>query len=119
MADQHPKVVVIMSRCRTTGGNFGIRAEVRRESLWIANWAFAISAESSKREGYDRTTIRGEFELEPMYPGCPYCSSSSFFQCSCGRIGCWDQSERVTCPWCKESIQVSGRIESLEAGSDR
>src|SRR6185369_7386318 len=118
MVDRHSQVVIIMSRCENTFEVFGIRVELKKQGSWLANWAFAINAEAARREGYNKTTIRGEFGFDEGYPGCPYCSASSFFKCNCGRIGCWDGSKAVTCPWCRQSLQLSGQIDSLEAGTD-
>jgi hypothetical protein len=119
MVDRHSKVAIIMSRCSNTRDVFGIRIEFKEQGSWMANWAFAINAEAAKREGYNKTTIRGEFAIDADYPGCPYCSAPGFFKCNCGRIGCWNNSETVTCPWCHQSNRISGQIDSLEAGADR
>lgn len=119
MVARHSNVVIITSRCRKTREVFGIRVELKEQGSWLADWAFAINAEAANREGYNKTTIRGAFGIGTGYPGCPYCSALSFFKCSCDKIGCWDNSETVTCPWCLQSIRLDGRIESVEAESDR
>lgn len=118
MTYQHPQVVVVISRCRKSAENFGIRIEQKMTDKWIADWAFAIKEDTAKREGYDQTQISGIFEIDAKYPGCPYCKSNSFFKCSCGKVACWDNIERVTCPWCRQMIHLTARIESLDAGSD-
>jgi hypothetical protein len=117
MTYQHLQVAVIMSRCRRDSRDFGIRLEHKTEGKWIADWAFGIEAAAAKREGYDQTTISGIFEVDAKYPGCPYCESSSFFKCDCGKVACWDQNEYVTCPWCRQSIQLTARIESLDVAA--
>lgn len=119
MSHQRPQVVVVIARCRHRAENFGIRLEEKSGGQWEADWAFPIGEASAKREGYNQTRVAGSFAIGRDFPGCPSCESNSFFKCSCGKIACWDEARQVTCPWCRQVIQLSGAIDSLDAGADR
>ena len=115
-----PNVVIILAKCRSQKSTFGIRIEEKQPSVWLVDWAFAIQEQRANKEGYDRSEIRGTFGTDPAYPGCPYCRAPGFFKCGCGKVGCWDgESMTVTCPWCRNRIQLGGTIENLSAGGDR
>ncbi len=117
---QHPKVVIVIARCRHSHQTFGIRFEAKQSNTWIADWAFAIKEVAAKREGYDRGKIEGNFHFDAAYPGCPNCHATGIFKCPCSKVACWDgESGRVTCPWCRSTSQISGQIESLRVGRDR
>jgi hypothetical protein len=112
---------VIMGKCSKTGKTFGIRIEQRGRD-WVRTWAFPIGERKAKREGFDVNTVSGSMNADDEYPGCPYCGSIGFVQCSCGKIGCMgdvrDHGDHVeyTCPWCgntgtlkaADSFDVSG-----------
>jgi hypothetical protein len=115
-----PNVVIVMARCSRSGQGFGIRFEEKARSQWIADWAFAIKEAVARKEGYDRGEITGTFGFATAYPGCPHCHAPSIFQCSCGKVACWDGERRtVTCPWCKVTVELDSQIERLSAGRDR
>lgn len=118
--DQRPHVVIVMARCCQAKQGFGMRFEEQSQDQWIANWAFAMREATAKREGYDQGTIDGAFGFDATYPGCPYCQAVGIFQCSCGKVACWDGNHgQVTCPWCGITDTISGDITSLWAGGDR
>ena len=120
---------VILSKC-VDGRTFGVRIE-KRENDWVRTWAFPIDEGKAKREGFDRTKIKGSLDATPEYPGCPYCGTETFVQCTCKKIGCYHESraeeksgnrqERKSkeknadfyrCPWCNK---VSKEIETVES----
>jgi hypothetical protein len=104
---------VIMAKCSKTQKSFGIRIE-EREGDWVRTWAFPIDENKAKREGYDANTVTGSMIGVDEYPGCPYCASKGFVQCSCKKIGCDSGISRnaggakYSCPWCgnEEKIQT-------------
>ena len=115
-----PNVVVVPAWCQQTRRLFGVRMEEKSPSHWEGTWAFAMKDKAAAREGYDKTELRGSFELGAAYPGCPHCKSDSLFKCDCGKVTCWDgQTERVTCGWCSAIMNLEGTVDSLSAGTDR
>lgn len=114
-------IVIVSNRCSRSKQGFGIRFERRNDKLWAATWAFGLKESAAKKEGYDKTRVKGSFVIEPEYPGCPHRRAKSFFLCGkCGHVACYDdESARVVCPWCARSGEIGGAIESLEAGTDR
>jgi len=115
-----PQVVVVMAKCSRANKLFGIRIEEKQPAQWLANWSFSIVEKKAKREGYDRNVVRGTFGTDSSYPGCPHCHSPGFFQCSCGKIACWDgETRKVTCPWCNVRGKLGREINHLSAGIDR
>ncbi len=113
-------VVIVMGRCGVTKQGFGIRFERHGTNQWGATWAFAIKDAVAKREGYEQTQIEGQFAFDDSFPGCPHCSTHSFFVCGCGKLSCMKaEGRRVTCPWCKRTGEVSGQVTSLYGGGDR
>jgi predicted RNA-binding Zn-ribbon protein involved in translation (DUF1610 family) len=113
-------VVIVISRCSPSRQSFGIRVEERLPGQWVGNWAFAIKEAVAKKEGYVSSEVRGSFEFDSEYPGCPHCGASSIFKCGmCNKIGCWDAEVRVvTCPWCGKTDELAGHIESFIVGGD-
>lgn len=116
-----PKVAIVLARCTHGHGSFGIRFEEREPRSWHGTWAFQMPERTARNEGYDKTDIKGGFEFDGEYPGCPYCQAREIFQCyPCGKSSCWDGTARkVTCPWCNRTIRLGGTIKSLSAGGDR
>ena len=125
---------VILAKCSVHNKVFGIRVE-KRENDWVRTWAFPIDEARAKREGFDKTKIKGSLTAVDGYPGCPYCGTDEFVQCPCDKISCWHESktegksekrqERKTdtkshekiaggfrCPWCG---RVAKEIENVEA----
>ena len=116
---QPPKVVIVLARCSRNREPLGIRFEEQAAGRWLGNWAFAVKATTAKKEGYDRSEIRGGIELAPAYPRCPHCQAASIYKCACGQVACWDgESRTVTCPWCGATGELRGHIASLSGGSD-
>lgn len=95
---------VIICKCRN-GNMFGWRVE-KRGGDWVRTWAFPISPESARREGYDAVSINGSFDAVDDYPGCPYCGGGGFFVCSCGKINCWNGQTNATCTWCGKNCSI-------------
>ena len=98
---------VICAKCAKKNKVFGIRTE-KRTQQWYFTWAFAMSQESAKNEGYDKTIVPGNIAIDVTYPGCPYCKTKGFIQCSsCNKISCYDgESKRFTCGFCGASGEV-------------
>jgi hypothetical protein len=99
---------IFVSRCGTSGKLFATRVE-RQGNDWIRTWAFPISEEVAKNEGFDQVTLSGNFPCTDDFPGCPYCGSVGFVHCgACGKITCDDgKSEIFTCQWCKNSGKLT------------
>ncbi len=90
---------VILAKC--AGDKlYGIRIE-KRENDWVRTWAFKLNEEMAEKEGFDKTQFTGNFYTDEEYPGCPYCGAKKCFVCgSCGKVSCYDGSDRVVCGWC-------------------
>ncbi len=119
---QFPNVVIVMSRCSRTKQGFGIRFEEKSQGRWMADWAFSINEALARKEGYSSNEIKGTFDFDNTYPGCPYCHAMSFFQCTCGKIACWNEAPlpcTVSCPWCESKIVLAVPITSIAVGEDR
>ena len=129
-----PKVVIVLAKCCQSLELFGIRFEERylegsrslfsfqknNGMMWVGDWAFSISEDSARREGYAKSEIKGLFAFSFDYPGCPHCKGRSIARCSCGKVGCWDGVKEIfKCPWCGFAGKPAGQIESLNAGGDR
>src|ERR1700730_16453980 len=50
---------IVAARCGQTSEGFGIRFERSGEDHWSATWAFSLKETVARREGYDRSEIRG------------------------------------------------------------
>jgi hypothetical protein len=112
-------VVITAARCARGRQTFGIRMEERALQHWIADWAFGLSDGVAEREGYGRTTITGTFSFEGAYPGCPHCQARSMFQCSCGKVSCWNGEQRmVACAWCGAAIRLDREISAMTVAGD-
>jgi hypothetical protein len=116
-----PDVIIVVARCAKSQQSYGIRIEEKQPGVWLADWAFTLSEASAQRQGYGQGKVSsGSFSTDDAYPGCPHCRSASFFQCSCGKVACWDgQQKHVTCPWCKRHATLSGTMRSVQSGGDR
>ena len=136
---------VILAKCSASNKTYGIRVEMRG-SDWVSTWAFPIDDGKAKREGFDRTKIKGTFQPVDGYPGCPYCNAQTLAQCPCGKMICYDisrssgssekkseeKSERkselkqqntagnmIQCPWCGIKIKEIKEVESFEVKSGK
>lgn len=45
-----------------------------------------IKEASEKREGYDKTTVKGQIEFTDEYSCCPYCGGYQLMVYSCGHL---------------------------------
>jgi DNA-directed RNA polymerase subunit RPC12/RpoP len=107
---------VIMAKCTKTKKSYGIRIE-QRGSDWVRTWAFPIDEDKAKREGFDTTVVTGSFEPVDGYTGCPYCKSTIFTTCYCGKIGCSSGPGEYTCPWCGKSfVSISSSSVDVSGG---
>ena len=114
-----PKVVIVLGRCSRRGDLHGMRFEETDRGHWQADWAFPVREQTAHRERFDRSDITGSFSFALGYPGCPGCGAFSYFRCCCGKVACWDgRSERVTCPWCRQTSTLQGSVDRLSAGTD-
>ena len=75
---------VILAKC-AQDKLYGIRIE-KRDNDWVRTWAFKLKEETAENE---------------EYPGCPYCGAKKCFVCgNCGKVSCYDGSDKVVCNWC-------------------
>ena len=116
-----PHVVIALARCGRLKDLFGIRFQETQKGSWAGTWAFRISEDTARREGYHNDMIKGTFNMDD-YPGCPYCGGRGFFICNtCGKVVCLPEVvPTVTCSWCGRSLRLEIH-ESLEfrIGKDR
>ena len=57
--------------------------------------------ETAEKEGFDKINFTGSFYTDEEYPGCPYCGAKKCFVCgNCGKVSCYDGSDKVVCNWC-------------------
>lgn len=97
------KASVILAKCIQDKKLYGIRIEMRNDD-WIRTWAFKLKEDMAEKEGFDQTNFTGNFYTDEDYPGCPYCGSKKCFVCGdCGKVSCYDGTDRVVCNWCGAS----------------
>ena len=110
---------VLLFRCPNAKRSYGVRVQKMRDGDWYRTWAFKLSEKTARREGYDRSVIRGNLYATEEYPGCPYCGAKVFVMCgSCNKISCWDGTDRFTCPWCGVSSGVSEADDVFTVSTD-
>src|SRR3990170_2945855 len=111
MSDVTRRIAIVMARCMISKADFGVRFEVMND-VWTGTWAFPISSDLARREGYDRRQIEGKFALSPSYPRCPHCERPGLFKCgNCSGVACWHpEKSEVSCPWCSRRGRVEGEI---------
>ena len=75
-------------------------------------WAFKLSEQAGSNEGYGSAMISGRVDVDPEYPGCPYCGSTGWVSCgNCGKLTCYNgEGHTFTCTWCGQS----GELQSAE-----
>ena len=112
--------VVVLAKCGDSYKTYGLRVERTGPNQWLVTWAFPIKDASAKREGYDKTTVKGNIDFTNEYPGCPYCGSRAQTLCSCGHLSCTVLSNGIfTCEWCGTQGQLGAYGgESITAGMD-
>jgi hypothetical protein len=116
------RVEIVCAKCAKTGELWGIRFEESQPGVWSATWAFPMRGDLAAREGYDRSSLSGQFQLGEGYPGCVGCLNRSFVLCgSCQRLGCAaDGSRRYRCPWCGSSGELTETpFDRLDSFGDR
>ena len=67
-----PTAMIGVAQCPHTHKLYGVRIEVEGKK-WTATWAFPISPEAAKREGYTQNVFPPDLIYHAEYPGCPYC----------------------------------------------
>jgi transcription elongation factor Elf1 len=111
------KASVVLSKCPRSNELYGMRIEERNND-WVRTWAFKISEQKAKHEGYEKAKKTGSMKPSLEYPGCPYCGAMDIAQCSCGKLFCWrSETNAAVCPWCGqkgeyhtvEKIDVEGK----------
>lgn len=114
------KVVIALCKCTNSSQTFGMRAQSTASNQWLITWAFPVRESAAKREGYDKTIIKGAVGFDSNYPGCPHCGNPGFVVCSCGRLSCYSPGQHVfTCKWCGQKGNIEAyRGESITAGVD-
>lgn len=72
---------------------------------------------SSGGSAVGQVPLTPPFSVSPDYSGCSGCGADSFVRCgACGRLACWRSTTRLFhCPWCEQSGEVQGSIESIGA----
>lgn len=103
---------VVMAKCKSAKRPFGIRIEKRTNNVWYCTWAFKLSEQVGSNEGYGSAMISGRVDVDPEYPGCPYCGSTGWVSCgNCGKLTCYNgEGHTFTCTWCGQS----GELQSAE-----
>ena len=95
-----------MAMCEETKKPFGITVNPQR-GCYAFTWAFKINPDQAKREGYDKTNVRGAVMYDPEFNGCPHCGSKQFYICNrCKKVVCYHGQEYVTCPNCGNSSSL-------------
>lgn len=69
--DTKIKALVGVAKCPKTNKLYGVRIDTTNK--WTATWAFPISPEVAKREGYVANQFPPDLIYAKRYPGCPYC----------------------------------------------
>lgn len=108
----------IMAMCEETKENFGITVDPRENSYAFC-WGFKIKKDQAKREGYDKTHVRGMVTYDDDFNGCPHCGSKSFYICNkCGKVVCYHGQEIVTCPNCgvSSALQAANNVDLSGGG---
>lgn len=114
------EAVVVLAKCGGSHKTYGMRLEKTGNDRWLITWAFPIKKTAAKREGYDKTTVKGGIEFSNEYPGCPYCGCKALTLCSCGHLNCTTIKNGVfTCEWCETQGQLGKYTgEVITAGMD-
>lgn len=99
---------VVMAKCRTSQRPYGIRIEKRMNGTWYCTWAFKLSEKAGSNEGYGDNMISGRVDIDPEYPGCPYCGATGWVSCgNCKKLTCYSGEEtRFKCAWCGNSGEL-------------
>lgn len=114
------EAAIVLAKCTQAHKTYGMRAEKAASGGWLINWAFPIKDDVAKREGYDRTTIKGNIQISEEYPGCPYCNQTPVTLCICGHLNCTHTKDKVLkCEWGgSEGLIGDSTGEAIIAGMD-
>lgn len=114
------EAVIVLCKCGKQHKTYGIRSERVAANFWSCTWAFPIKESSAKREGYDKSSIRGNISFTNEFPGCPYCGGRNWTVCSCGHLSCTIVEHGVfTCEWCGTKGTIGEYTgEAITAGMD-
>lgn len=108
MSKLSKEAFAIMAMCEETKKQFGITVDPRGNNTYAFCWGFKIKDDQAKREGYDKTRVRGLVMYENDFNGCPHCGSKHFYICNrCGKVCCYHGEEYMTCPNCGASATVA------------
>lgn len=118
--DKANEAVIVLAKCGEAHKSYGMRVEKTGKDQWLVTWAFPINDTAAKREGYDKTTIKGDIVFDPDYPGCPYCGGTGWTVCSCGHLSCTILRDGIfTCEWCGSQGRIGAYTgEGIKAGMD-
>lgn len=106
MAKLNKEAFAIMAMCEEAKKPFGITVNPHN-GCYAFTWAFKINPDQAKREGYDKTYVRGAVMYDPEFNGCPYCGSKQFYICNhCKKVVCFHGQEYVICPNCSNSSSL-------------
>ena len=114
------EAVIVLCKCGEHHKTYGIRAEKRGQNSWACTWAFPIKEAAAKREGYDKSSVKGNITFEDEFPGCPYCGGHNWTVCSCGHLSCTIIRDGIfTCEWCGAQGEIDDYTgEAITAGMD-
>ena len=86
----------------TPGMELFLRGLLCNVLVCLATWcAYKLKEETAEKEGFDKINFTGSFYTDEEYPGCPYCGAKKCFVCgNCGKVSCYDGSDKVVCNWC-------------------
>ena len=102
------KAFAIMAVCEETKKTFGITVDYISQRHYKFVWTFKIGKEKAHREGYDSKTVTGSVELDPNYPGCPYCGSKKLYmQLRKNCLLSWSTNRYLSRMWPNRRIDVS------------
>ena len=118
--DKFNEAVVVLAKCGNSHKTYVLRVEKTGRDKWLVTWAFPIKDAAAQREGYDKTTVKGNIEFDCNYPGCPYCGGHQMTLCSCGHLNCTVlHNGAFTCEWCGTQGQIGDYTgEAITAGMD-
>ncbi len=63
MAEGANEAVIVLCKCGNHHQTYGIRAEKLGHDSWTFTWAFPIKEVAAKREGFDKSSIKGKIVL--------------------------------------------------------
>lgn len=114
------EAVIVLSKCTEHHKTYGMRVQKAGRNKWFVTWAFPIKESAAKREGYDKTSVKGDITFTEEYPGCPYCGKTPVVVCSCGHLNCNHLNNGMfQCEWCGMQGQIGAYTgEGIIAGMD-